>query len=158
MNTRARWTIGILAALVIGLVVGLIIVLGDDNNDKTTTSVPVGSISTAAPQTTSETTTQGTIATTTNQSGGTPGPELGRQHYVWRLRRPLAVGRRCARRRPTCPAGRAPAVWCTRGCLQARRNFSSIDTEVRVQLDPERSHPLRPLSRRPEGLGLRPLD
>ena len=37
MNTRARWTIGILVALVIGLVVGLIIVIGDDNNNSGTT-------------------------------------------------------------------------------------------------------------------------
>jgi hypothetical protein len=72
VNPRARWTIGILVALVIGLAVGLIIVIGDDGNDASTT-VPVESISTptTAPTTTSQTTTQ---STTTNQSGGTPVP------------------------------------------------------------------------------------
>ena len=74
MNTRARWTIGILAALVVGLVVGLIIVVGDDSNDNGTTTAPLESISTTVPQTTVQTTTQGTISTTTNQSGGTPVP------------------------------------------------------------------------------------
>jgi hypothetical protein len=73
VNPRARWTIGILVALVIGLAVGLIIVVGDDGNDASTT-VPVESISTpttAPTTTTSQTTTQ---STTTNQGGGTPVP------------------------------------------------------------------------------------
>ena len=72
MNTRARWTIGILVALVIGLAVGLIIIAGDNGNNASTT-VPIESISTptTAPTTTFQTTTQ---STTTNQSGGTPAP------------------------------------------------------------------------------------
>jgi hypothetical protein len=72
VNTRARWTIGILVALVIGLAVGLIIIAGDNGNNASTT-VPIESISTptAAPTTTFQTTTQ---STTTNQSGGTPVP------------------------------------------------------------------------------------
>jgi hypothetical protein len=73
VNTRARWTVGILVALVIGLAVGLIIVIGDDDNKNASTTVPIESISTptTSPTTTSQTTTQ---STTTNQSGGTPAP------------------------------------------------------------------------------------
>ena len=73
MNPRARWTIGILVALVIGLVVGLIIVIGDDDNKNASTTVQIDSTSTptTSPTTTSETTTQ---QTTTSQSGGTPAP------------------------------------------------------------------------------------
>jgi hypothetical protein len=34
MNSKARWTIGILLALVIGLGVGLAVVAGDDSGDE----------------------------------------------------------------------------------------------------------------------------
>jgi hypothetical protein len=74
VNTRARWTIGILVALVIGLALGLIIVAGDDSNDSDTNSISLESTQTSVPQTSVQTTTQQTISTTTNQSGGTPVP------------------------------------------------------------------------------------
>jgi hypothetical protein len=72
VNTRARWTIGILVALVIGLVVGLIIVAGD--NDNTSNTQPIQSVTTtASPTTTSQTTT----STPTRTNGGTPVPNPG---------------------------------------------------------------------------------
>jgi hypothetical protein len=75
VNTRARWTIGILVALVIGLAVGLIIVAGDDNDDNTTTT-PIESVTspTTAPTTTSQATT---TSTPTQTNGGTPSPNPG---------------------------------------------------------------------------------
>jgi hypothetical protein len=74
VNARARWTIGILLALVVGLAVGLVIVAGDDSNDSDTNSISLESTPTTVPQSTVQTTTQGTISTTTNPSGGTPVP------------------------------------------------------------------------------------
>ena len=63
MNSRTRWIIGFLLALVIGLAVGLIIVAGDDSDDSTTVTV----------QSTTEPTNSETIETS-ETSGGTPAP------------------------------------------------------------------------------------
>jgi hypothetical protein len=69
VNTRTRWTIGILLALVVGLAVGLIIVAGDNSSNNSPSTVPLQSISVAAPTTTSQATT-----TATTPNGGTPVP------------------------------------------------------------------------------------
>jgi hypothetical protein len=71
VDTRTRWIVGILVALVIGLGVGLIIVAADNSKD-TTTTIPLGSTSTPTRSTTTETTTDSTSTTTPN--GGTPVP------------------------------------------------------------------------------------
>jgi DNA-binding NtrC family response regulator len=63
MSTNAKWIIGLLVAIVIGLVVGLVIVAGDDSDDDgTTTDVPTLTTG-AAPTTTQPPTT--TTPTTT---------------------------------------------------------------------------------------------
>ncbi|MGH2983855.1 MAG: hypothetical protein ACRDK5_06340 [Solirubrobacterales bacterium] len=69
MDTRTRWIIGLLLALVIGLAVGLVIVAGDESDDATVTLQPTSET------TESETTeTETTETTPTNTSGGTPAP------------------------------------------------------------------------------------
>jgi hypothetical protein len=67
MDSRTRWIIGLLLALVIGLAVALVIVAGDDSDD--------GTIVTVEP-TTEPTRTEATEpeATETGTSGGTPAP------------------------------------------------------------------------------------
>jgi hypothetical protein len=71
VDTRTRWLVGILLALVIGLGVGLIIVAGDNGSNNSPSTVPLQSISVAAPTTTSRTTS---TATSTTPNGGTPVP------------------------------------------------------------------------------------
>jgi hypothetical protein len=71
VNSRTRWTIGILLALVIGLAVGLIIVAGDNSNDNgTTESVSTTSIA----RTQTQSTTSQATTTSTVPNGGTPAP------------------------------------------------------------------------------------
>lgn len=65
MDTRTRWIIGILLALVIGLGVGLVIVAGDDAEDTETVTIR---------DTTTERTETRSIPTTTDDTGGTPAP------------------------------------------------------------------------------------
>jgi hypothetical protein len=74
MDTRTRWIVGVLVALVIGLGVALIIVAADDSNDPgdsgSGTSPATATLNepttTSAPTTTSST-------TTTNGGTGVPG-------------------------------------------------------------------------------------
>jgi hypothetical protein len=77
-DTRTRWLIGVLVALVVGLGVGLLIVAGDDSQDETTVTVE----STEEDETTEATTTEETETvpeetvteeTTTDQDGDTGG-------------------------------------------------------------------------------------
>jgi hypothetical protein len=68
MDTRTRWTVGILVALVIGLGVGLIIVAADESNDIETVTVQ------SATETTESTTHP--EPTTTEDTGGTPAPGI----------------------------------------------------------------------------------
>jgi hypothetical protein len=75
VSTRARWTIGILVAVVIGLAVGLIIVIGDDSNDNASNTITVQSVT--VPTTTGATTSQTTTSATTQTNGGTPVPSPG---------------------------------------------------------------------------------
>jgi hypothetical protein len=70
VDTRTRWIIGILVALVIGLGVGLIIVAAD-NSGETTTTVPLESTSAPTRSTATHTTTR---STTTTPNGGSPVP------------------------------------------------------------------------------------
>jgi hypothetical protein len=68
MNSRTRWIIGLLLALVIGLAVGLVIVAGDDSKDSTTVTRDATSESTRSEATE-------TIGTeSVPSSGGTPAP------------------------------------------------------------------------------------
>jgi hypothetical protein len=71
MDTRTRWTVGILVALVIGLGIGLIIVAADESNDTETVTV----------QGTTETVETATRAepTTTEDTGGTPAPGIDQE-------------------------------------------------------------------------------
>ena len=73
MSTNARWIIGLLLALVIGLGVGLVIVAGDNGEDESTTETVTGE-TTVAPTTTVEPTTPTVPPTTTEGSGGVPAP------------------------------------------------------------------------------------
>lgn len=68
MTTNARWIIGILLALVIGLGVGLAIVAGDDSQDSTTT------VTTRDEVTTDIETTETSEPTETGPSGGVAPP------------------------------------------------------------------------------------
>lgn len=68
MDTRTRWIVGLLLALVIGLGVGLVIVAGDDSDDPETVTVRT------APTERSEGTTTRSIPTVTEDTGGTPVP------------------------------------------------------------------------------------
>ncbi len=66
MDTRTRWIVGILLALVIGLGVGLVIIAGDDSEDSTTVTIQT------APER-SESSTR-SVPTSTGDTGGTPAP------------------------------------------------------------------------------------
>ena len=70
MNSRTRWIIGLLLALVIGLAVGLIIVAADDSDDSTPVTLEPTTESTR-PEATE---TIETETTETSTSGGTPAP------------------------------------------------------------------------------------
>jgi hypothetical protein len=71
MDTRTRWVVGILIALVIGLGVALIIVAADNSgNDNTISS----SSTLSTPTRTQSTTTQATTTTSTAPNGGTGVP------------------------------------------------------------------------------------
>lgn len=84
MSTNARWMIGLLIVLVIGLGIALLIVAGDngdDGGDGETATLPSITSETIAPPTTTEaptttetTTTTTTVPTTTDGSGGVPAP------------------------------------------------------------------------------------
>ncbi len=79
MNTRARWTIGILVALVIGLAVGLIIIAADNNNNNNDHSTTTQSTdSTTTPTKPLTTTSQTTTSIPTQTNGGTSVPNPGR--------------------------------------------------------------------------------
>ncbi len=67
MDTRTRWIVGILLALVIGLGVGLVIVAGDDSEETETVTVRT------IPTERTEGTTR-SIPTSTEDTGGTPAP------------------------------------------------------------------------------------
>jgi hypothetical protein len=69
MDSRTRWIIGLLLALVIGLGVGLVIVAGDDPEDATT--VTAQPTEPTRPEATEATETE---TTETGTSGGTPSP------------------------------------------------------------------------------------
>ena len=68
MDTRTRWTVGILVALVIGLGVGLIIVAADESNDAETVTVRSSTEKTQS--------TTRPEPTTTEDTGGTPAPGI----------------------------------------------------------------------------------
>jgi hypothetical protein len=73
VDTRTRWIVGILVALVIGLGVALIIVAADDSDDSGapgTTANPATEKLTEPEQTT----TAPTTSTDTGPTGGTPVP------------------------------------------------------------------------------------
>jgi hypothetical protein len=72
MDARARWIIGLLLALVIGLGVALVIVAGDDSED----SEPAVTAPNPATEKLTEPTTTAapTATTTTGTTGGTPVP------------------------------------------------------------------------------------
>ena len=71
MNTRTRWTIGILLALVIGLTVGLVIVAADESDDPDTVTVEATETEPA------DTETQPTTTETTPEEGGGTAPQDG---------------------------------------------------------------------------------
>jgi hypothetical protein len=72
VDARARWIIGLLLALVIGLGVALVIVAGDDSED----SEPAVTAPNPATEKLTEPTTTAapTATTTTGTTGGTPVP------------------------------------------------------------------------------------
>jgi hypothetical protein len=76
VNSRTRWTIGILVALVIGLGVALIIVAADDSGDSGSPATTTGPATETLTEPT--TTTEGTTSTTV-PNGGTsvPGTTTG---------------------------------------------------------------------------------
>ena len=80
MNSRTRWIVGLLLALVIGLAVGLVIVAGDDSEDSATVTVESTSESTRSEATETETTetstSGGTLAPTTPKNAGGGGTGL----------------------------------------------------------------------------------
>jgi hypothetical protein len=73
MDTRTRWVIGLLVALVIGLAGGLIIVAGDSSDDASTTVT----VKTGAPRQSTPGNATLTEPTTSNPTGGTPAPPAG---------------------------------------------------------------------------------
>jgi hypothetical protein len=71
VDTRTRWIVGLLLALVIGLGVALIIVAADDSGD----SGPAGTTSSPATERLTEpTTTVAPTSSATTPNGGTPVP------------------------------------------------------------------------------------
>lgn len=80
-DTRTRWLIGVLVALVVGLGVGLVIVAGDDSQDDETTVTVESTEETDVTETdvTEETEEEPTVTESTQPSGGTkaPGAEGG---------------------------------------------------------------------------------
>ena len=75
MNSKARWTIGILLALVIGLGVGLAVVAGDDSGaepDTVTVSTEETTETEATEPETTPTETQPSNGGETAPSGGQP--------------------------------------------------------------------------------------
>jgi hypothetical protein len=72
VDTRTRWIIGILLALVIGLGVALIIVAADDESGQVRTVTTERTPTRAEPTTTAAPTT--TTTATTGTTGGTPVP------------------------------------------------------------------------------------
>jgi hypothetical protein len=75
MDTRTRWIIGLLLALVIGLAVGLIIVAGDDPDEEPAVTVQSATEPTETePTETEPIETEATETTPTGTSGGTPAP------------------------------------------------------------------------------------
>jgi hypothetical protein len=70
MDTRTRWIIGLLLALVVGRGVALIIVAGDDSDS----GEPVTTESPSATLTEPTTTPAPTTSTATGATGGTPAP------------------------------------------------------------------------------------
>ena len=100
MDTRTRWIIGILLALVIGLAVGLIIVAAD-NSKTTTTTVPPESTSVPTRSTTTETTT---TETDHRPERRRPRPQPERHDDAGRrLGRPLAADPARPRERASGP-------------------------------------------------------
>jgi hypothetical protein len=79
MDSRTRWIIGLLLALVIGLGVGLVIVAGDDSEDETTVTVQSTLEETTE---TSATETTATETAPTNTSCGTPAPDSGKPSTI----------------------------------------------------------------------------
>ena len=75
MDTRTRWVVGTLVAVVIGLGVALIIVAADDSSDSggpgTTTGPATDTLT--EPMTTSEPTNTSSTSTTPNGGTGVPG-------------------------------------------------------------------------------------
>jgi hypothetical protein len=73
MSTNARWIVGLLLVLVIGLGVALIIVAGDDSSNDGTVVLPT--ITGQTSQTTTQTPTVTTVpAPSTEDSGGVAPP------------------------------------------------------------------------------------
>jgi hypothetical protein len=70
VDSRTRWIVGLLLALVIGLGVALIIVAADDS-DSGVTTVTTGPATVTA---TEPTTTEAPTTTETGPTGGTPAP------------------------------------------------------------------------------------
>jgi hypothetical protein len=71
VDTRTRWIVGVLVALVIGLGVGLIVVAADNSKD-TTTTIPANGPATA--KLTEPTTTSAPTTSTTAPNGGSGVP------------------------------------------------------------------------------------
>jgi hypothetical protein len=83
VDTRTRWIVGILLALVIGLGVGLVIVAGDDSEDSTT-------VTSRLPE-------RSESSTRSPDSTGTPVAPCPADHHKWR-----DVGGKVAQALPTC--------------------------------------------------------
>ena len=71
MSPKARWIIGLLLALVIGLAVGLAVVAGDDSDEPETVTVQTETEATEATE------TQPSPTETAPQDGGVDPPESG---------------------------------------------------------------------------------
>jgi hypothetical protein len=65
MSSATKAVLGLLGALVVGLLVGLIIISSGDGDEATTTSNPVTATPTTAPTTTTDTAPTTTATTTT---------------------------------------------------------------------------------------------
>jgi hypothetical protein len=79
MSSATKAVLGLLGALVVGLLVGLIIISSGDGDEATTTSTPVTATQTTAPTTTTDTapTTTATTATTATETTTTTITEDG---------------------------------------------------------------------------------